>query len=124
MALAGAVLFWLFGFDIIYALQDTDFDRKVGLHSIPAALGNEKALIISRSAHVAMVLLLVLFGFLAHMHLLYAAGVVFAAGLVAYEQSLVKADDLSKLNFAFFNLNGYISVGLFIFTAADILCKM
>jgi len=121
MALAGAVLFWLFGFDIIYALQDTDFDREAGLHSIPAALGNMTALIVSRCAHVVMIGLLVLFGVLAHLHAIYYGGVAFVMALVTYEQSLVKADDLSKLNFAFFNLNGYISVGLFLFTTADIL---
>lgn len=122
MTLAAAVLFWLFGFDIIYALQDTEFDRQAGLHSIPAAIGAARALVVSRASHVVMVGLLALFGCLQHLHWLYAAGVVFAAALVAYEQSLVKADDLSKLDFAFFNLNGYISVGLFLFTAADILC--
>ncbi len=121
MTLAAAVLFWLFGFDIIYALQDTEFDRQVGLHSIPAAVGNAKALVISRLSHIVMVGLLVAFGHIAHLHAIYDAGVVFVAALVTYEQSLVKADDLSKLNFAFFSLNGYISVGLFLFTVADIL---
>jgi len=121
IVLAGAVLFWLFGFDIIYALQDTEFDREAGLHSMPAKLGNSRALLVSRCAHVAMIALLGLFGVLAHLHSLYIAGVIFAAALVAYEQSLVRPDDLSKLNFAFFNLNGYISVGLFLFTAGDIL---
>ncbi|MDR3709608.1 MAG: UbiA-like polyprenyltransferase [Capsulimonadaceae bacterium] len=119
--LAAAVLFWLLGFDIIYALQDTEFDKSAGLRSIPAALGNQRALVVSRAAHVVMVFLLAIFGVLAHRHGVYAIGVVTAALLVAYEQSLVKADDLSKLNFAFFNLNGYISVGLFVFTVVDIL---
>lgn len=119
--LGAAVLFWLFGFDIIYALQDTDFDRKVGLHSIPAQLGNARALVISRLGHAAMVCLLAAFGVAAHLHAFYFAGVIFTAILVAYEQSLVKADDLSKLNFAFFNLNGYISVGLLLFTLRDVL---
>lgn len=122
--LAGAVLFWLFGFDIIYALQDTDFDRKIGLHSIPAALGNAKALLISRAGHTVMIALLVLFGLAAHLHWLYFAGVVFTAALVIYEQSLVKPNDLSRLDFAFFNLNGYISIGLFLFTLADVLVWM
>ena len=121
LALSGAVLFWLFGFDILYALQDTDFDRQVGLKSIPAACGNARALVISRAAHVVMIALLAVFGHLAHRHGLYLAGVLLVAFLVAYEQSLVKADDLSKLDFAFFNLNGYISVGLFVFTAVDVL---
>lgn len=121
MVLASAVLFWLFGFDIIYALQDTEFDRSAGLHSIPAAIGNRKALIVNRISHIVMVGLLALFGLLAHLHWLYFAGVGFVAALVTYEQSLVRHDDLSKLDFAFFTLNGYISVGLFLFTVADIL---
>jgi len=116
-----AVLFWLFGFDIIYALQDTDFDKAVGLHSIPAQVGNAKALAISRVGHVIMLGLLVAFGLAAHLHALYFLGVVFVAALVGYEQSLVKPDDLSKLDFAFFNLNGYISTGLFLFTLGDVL---
>lgn len=119
--LAGAVLFWLFGFDILYALQDTEFDRQIGLRSAPAALGNARALAVSRIGHTAMIALLVMFGLTAHLHWLYFAGVVFTAALVVYEQSLVKPHDLSKLDFAFFNLNGYISMGLFLFTLADVL---
>lgn len=119
--LAGAVLFWLFGFDIIYALQDTEFDRQTGLHSIPAAVGNSWALAISRVGHAAMLGLLVMFGLASHLHAIYFAGVVVTAALVIYEQSLVKPNDLSRLDFAFFNLNGYISVGLFLFTLADVL---
>jgi 4-hydroxybenzoate polyprenyltransferase len=119
--LASAVLFWLFGFDIIYALQDTEFDRQFGLRSIPARLGNSKALIISRLGHTAMIGFLVAFGVAAHLHYLYWAGLVVAASLVVYEQSLVKHDDLSKLNFAFFNLNGYIGTGLALATIGDVL---
>jgi 4-hydroxybenzoate polyprenyltransferase len=121
MLLAAAVLFWLFGFDIIYALQDTEFDRQFGLHSIPAKLGNAKALIVSRFAHVVMIVFLIAFGITAHLHSIYWIAVTLVAGLVCYEHSLVKADDLSKLNFAFFNLNGYISSGLAILTIADVL---
>jgi 4-hydroxybenzoate polyprenyltransferase len=121
MLLASAVLFWLFGFDIIYALQDTEFDKSFGLHSIPAKFGNAKALIISRLGHVVMIALLVAFGKVAHLHWLYWLGVALAFALVWYEQSLVKADDLSKLGFAFFNLNGYISTGLSVLTVLDVL---
>ena len=121
MLLASAVLFWLFGFDILYSLQDTEFDRSAGLHSIPARFGNRRAIVITRLGHAIMVAFLVLFGFAAHLHALYFAGVLCVAGMVAWEQSLVKHDDLSKLNFAFFNLNGYISVGLFLFPLADVL---
>jgi 4-hydroxybenzoate polyprenyltransferase len=116
-----AVVFWLFGFDIIYALQDVDFDRANGLFSIPARFGNAKALAISRFGHILMIVLLTGFGIVAHLHAIYFVGVALVALLIAYEQSLVKADDLSKLNFAFFNLNGYISMGFFAFTLADVL---
>jgi 4-hydroxybenzoate polyprenyltransferase len=114
-------LFWLFGFDIIYALQDTEFDRQYGLRSIPAHLGNGKALIISRLGHVIMIAFLIAFGVVAHLHYLYWIAVGLVALLVAYEHTLVKADDLSKLNFAFFNLNGYISTGLAVLTIGDVL---
>ena len=121
MFLAGAVIFWLFGFDILYALQDTEFDKTQGLRSMSVWLGNERALIVSRIGHVIMVGLLVGMGLTAHLGLFYFLGVVFSAVLVIYEQSLVKANDLSKLNLAFFTLNGYISVGLFLFTLTDAL---
>jgi 4-hydroxybenzoate polyprenyltransferase len=116
-----AVVFWLFGFDIIYALQDVEFDRTAGLFSIPARVGNAKALLISRLGHILMIALLAGFGVVAHLHAIYFVGVGLVAILIAYEQSLVKPDDLSKLNFAFFNLNGYISMGYFAFTLADVL---
>lgn len=116
-----AVVFWLFGFDILYALQDLDFDRSVGLFSIPARFGTAKALIFSRAGHALMLALLVGFGIVGHLHALYFAGVAMVAALIVYEQSLVKADDLSRLDFAFFNLNGYVSIGFFLFTLADVL---
>ncbi len=116
-----AVVFWLFGFDIIYALQDTEFDRSAGLFSIPSRYGNARALTISRIGHLIMIGLLIAFGIVAHLSYFYYAGVAAVAALVVYEQSLVKPNDLSKLDFAFFNLNGYISMGFFIFTLADVL---
>lgn len=119
--LAGAVVCWLFGFDIIYALQDVDFDRAQGLHSMPALVGKGSALVLSRIAHTIMVGLLVMAGVAAHLGVIYYVGVGLVAALVAYEQSLVKPDDLSKINLAFFTLNGYISVGLFLTTLADVL---
>ncbi|MGO8671148.1 MAG: UbiA-like polyprenyltransferase [Capsulimonadaceae bacterium] len=118
--LAGAVVCWLFGFDILYALQDTEFDRAQGLHSLPARLGNARALVLSRFAHAVMIVLLALAGAAAHLHAAYAAGVALVAVMIAYEQSLVKADDISRLNVAFFTMNGYISVGLFLFTLVDV----
>ena len=119
--LGGAVVCWLFGFDILYALQDTEFDRAHGLHSMPALLGNAGAMRVSRLAHLVMIGLLVMVGVSAHLGIVYYAAVTLAAGLVAWEQSLVKPDDLSRLNLAFFTLNGYISAGLFALTLADVL---
>ena len=114
---------WLFGFDILYALQDTEFDRANGLHSLPARLGNARALAVSRGAHVVMVALLVLAGVSAGLGPVYFGGVALVAALIAWEQSLVKADDLSRLDLAFFTLNGFISVGLFGLTLLDVLTR-
>lgn len=119
--LGAAVVCWLFGFDTLYAMQDTEFDRAHGLHSLPAWLGHARALLCSRLAHAIMVALLVMTGLSAHLGLIYFVGVALVAALVAWEQSLVKPDDLSKLNVAFFTLNGYISVGLFLLTLGDVL---
>ena len=119
--LGGAVACWLFGFDILYALQDTEFDRANGLHSMPALLGNAGALWVSRLSHLLMLGLLVMVGVSAHLGVIYFVAVALASGLIAWEQSLVKPSDLSRLNLAFFTLNGYISAGLFILTLADVL---
>ena len=119
--LGGAVVCWLFGFDILYALQDTEFDRANGLHSMPVLLGPAGALAVSRLSHAVMVALLVMAGLSAHLGIIYFAAVVMAAGVVFWEQSLVKPNDLSRLNMAFFTLNGYLSAGLFVLTLADVL---
>jgi 4-hydroxybenzoate polyprenyltransferase len=116
-----AVLFWVAGFDIFYALQDLEFDRAKGLHSIPAKLGVERSLWLVRAFHVAMVLLLLLLLVGTGLGWIYLAGVLVVAGLLIYEHSLVKPDDLSRLNAAFFNMNGYVSVTIFLFTLADAL---
>ncbi len=118
--LGGAVLCWLTGFDILYALQDADWDRANNLRSVPAWLGKARALIVSRLAHVVMVGLLVMVGLSAHLGAVYFFAVALAAAAVAWEQSLVKPDDLSRLNLAFFTLNGWISVGLFVLTLVDV----
>lgn len=122
--LGAAVVCWLFGFDTIYALQDTEFDRANGLRSLPAWLGNAHALIVSRIVHTIMVALLVMTGMSAHLGLIYYIAVALVALLIAYEQSLVRADDLSRLDIAFFTLNGYISVGLFALTLLDVFVKI
>ncbi len=121
--LGGAVVCWLFGFDILYALQDTEFDRANGLHSMPARLGNKGALLVSRLAHLVMIGLLVMTGVSAGLGVVYFGAVVLVAGLIAWEQSLVKHDDLSRLDMAFFTLNGYISAGLFLLTLMDVLVR-
>ena len=121
--LGGAVVCWLFGFDILYACQDTEFDRASGLHSMPARLGNAGAMRVSRLAHALMIGLLVMAGISAHLGAVYFAAVALAAGLVAWEQSLVKPNDLSRLNLAFFTLNGYVSAGLFLLTLVDVLTR-
>ena len=121
--LGGAVVCWLFGFDILYALQDTEFDRANGLHSMPVLLGPAGALAVSRVSHAVMVVLLVMAGLSAHLGIIYFAAVVMAAGVVFWEQSLVKPNDLSRLNMAFFTLNGYLSAGLFVLTLADVLTR-
>jgi 4-hydroxybenzoate polyprenyltransferase len=116
-----AVMFWGAGFDIIYALQDEDFDRDHGLRSLPETLGKRPALLISRVCHVLAVATLALGGILVHAGPLYFVGVAVAAVLLAYEQSLVKPGDLSRVNMAFFTLNGFVSIGLFAFALMDCL---
>jgi len=121
IALALAVLFWVAGFDIFYALQDLDFDRSRGLYSIPSRLGVERAIGLVRVFHVLMVLLLLLLVPATKLGGVYVLGVVVAAALLLYEHRLVRPGDLSKLDAAFFNMNGYISVTLLVFTLADVL---
>jgi 4-hydroxybenzoate polyprenyltransferase len=112
LVLGMAVLLWVAGFDAIYACQDVEVDRREGLHSLPARLGVPGALVVSKLFHVAAVGLLVLLYFLVPLHPLYLAGVVAVAGLLAFEHSLVRADDLSRVMQAF-NLNGWVSLGYF-----------
>ena len=105
-----AVAFWTAGFDVIYACQDYDFDRREGLHSIPARLGLPAALFISRLFHLLTVGLLLSLGIQAEFGAFYWVGTGIVAVLLAYEQSLVKAGDLSRVNLAFFTLNGIVSL--------------
>jgi 4-hydroxybenzoate polyprenyltransferase len=116
-----AVIFWLAGFDALYALQDVEFDKKYGLHSIPQRFGIKKALIFSRAFHFITWLLLVATGIIFDLNIVYRTGMLIVAGLLVYEHSLVKADDLSRLDMAFFNMNGYISIAVFVFTLIAIL---
>jgi len=113
-----AVLFWVAGFDTIYACQDEAFDRAEGLHSLPARLGTRRALVVARLFHVIAVALLAAVSALVPLHPVYLAGVAVVAALLFYEHSLVHADDLSRIDAAFFTVNGWISLGYFGVTLA------
>jgi len=119
LLLGVAVMLWIGGFDIIYALQDFEFDTQTALFSLPKRFGKANALIISRILHTLMIALLAVIGVLSGLHLLYFAGVVVVAALILYEQSLVKPEDLSRVDMAFFTLNGWVSVSLFAFVLID-----
>jgi 4-hydroxybenzoate polyprenyltransferase len=121
LPLVGGVMLWTAGFDIIYALQDDDFDRENGLFSIPQTFGRRRALAISRGSHLGAILLFALAVYAVGGGIWAWLGVVFAAVLLGYEQSLVKPDDLSKVNMAFFTLNGFVSLGVFGFMLLDVL---
>ncbi len=123
LILGGIVLFWVAGFDILYALQDLEFDRSAGLHSIPVALGVNGSLRAARLFHLAMLALLVGLLLLLHLGGFFIAGIVAAAAMLGYEHWLLRDGDLTKMDAAFFNMNGYISVAILIFTAADVLTR-
>jgi 4-hydroxybenzoate polyprenyltransferase len=119
--LTAAVTCWTAGFDIIYSCQDYDFDGKEGLFSIPRRFGIGGALWIARLLHVGMVLCLLALVRSLHLGVLAIAGVAAIVALLAYEHSLVKPHDLSRVDAAFFTMNGYVSVLFFVFWAADII---
>jgi 4-hydroxybenzoate polyprenyltransferase len=120
LALAGAVLCWVAGFDILYSLQDIEFDRGEGLHSIPAALGPRGALAVSRVLHGLSVALFASVGLMVPaLGTLYFFGVAMIAVMLVYEQSLVRSDDFSRIDAAFFNVNGAISVVFFVVVLAE-----
>jgi len=123
LLLTAAVTFWVGGFDVLYACQDHEFDQRAGLHSIPRHFGIVPALWIARALHVLMLLLLIALVVSFGLGKLAIAGVVAVAALLAYEHSLVSAHDLSRLNAAFFTMNGVISVVFFCFVAADLLVR-
>ena len=115
-----AVAVWIGGFDLIYACQDVEVDRRQGLHSIPARFGIPTALRLAQIAHILTVLLLAAVGLVAGLGWPYWVGLVIVAGLLIYEHSLVKPTDLSKVNLAFFTMNGYISVITLVATVAGL----
>jgi 4-hydroxybenzoate polyprenyltransferase len=116
-----AVTFWVGGFDVLYACQDLEFDRQAGLHSIPRYCGVGKSLWIARFFHLLMLLLLAALVWTFALGKLAALGVLAVLLLLAYEHSLVSENDLSKLNAAFFTMNGVIAVVFFLFVAMDLL---
>ncbi|GIV06672.1 MAG: 4-hydroxybenzoate octaprenyltransferase [Fimbriimonadales bacterium] len=119
MWLTLGVTLWVAGFDILYSLQDEVFDRAHSLRSLPQTLGGARAIGIARIAHALCIGAFLMGGVALGAGLWYYLGVVFAALMLAYEQSLVKPHDLSRLNVAFFTLNGYVSIGLFVFALLD-----
>lgn len=119
--LLAAVTVWIGGFDIIYACQDVEFDREHGLQSIPARFGIRRALQVAAASHVATIIVMVLLGLVTGLTWPYWLGLAIMSGLLIYEHSLVRPDDLSKLGVAFFNINGYISVTIFVATFAAVL---
>ena len=121
LLLALAVLTWTAGFDIIYSCQDFEFDSAAGLFSIPQRLGISRALFLSRLLHVATVICLAFMEWVFDLEVLYLIGVGLVALILVYEHTLVRADDLSKINMAFFTTNGVISVVYFLFTVSDVL---
>ena len=113
---------WVAGFDIIYACQDVDFDRQHQLFSVPARFGVADALRLAAVCHALMIALLAALPFLApqlQLGWIYAVGLVGIAGLLAYEHRLVRPDDLSRVNQAFFNVNAVVSIGLFVLVTVD-----
>jgi 4-hydroxybenzoate polyprenyltransferase len=119
LLLFGAVWTWVAGFDLIYSCQDAAFDASRGLHSLPAKLGIGRALVVSRLLHVATVLALVALGVRADLGAVYFGAAALAALLLVWEQSLVKADDLSRVDVAFFTVNGWVGIALFVGLAVD-----
>jgi 4-hydroxybenzoate polyprenyltransferase len=118
--LALAVLFWVSGFDIIYACQDVDFDRRVGLKSVPNRLGIPWALRLAAACHALMVVSLIGLGICYPLGRIYLGGVAAVACLLIYEHALVRPDDLTRVNLAFFHVNVIISMGLLVVGLADL----
>lgn len=123
LLLSLVVMLWTAGFDVLYACQDFEFDKRIGLHSIPKRFGIERALLIARLLHVAAFLALVALYLLTQLGLVAMAGVLATAVLLFYQHRLVKADDLSRLNAAFFTTNAFVSVILFVTFGGAVLIR-
>lgn len=120
VSLSFAVLFWVSGFDIIYALQDEEFDKQQKLHSIPALMGKVNALWLSRALHVFSAAAIIIAAYFSHVGLLYGIGATVFIGLLIYQHLLVKPNDLSRVNLAFFTTNGVASVLFALLVIADL----
>jgi 4-hydroxybenzoate polyprenyltransferase len=118
-----AVATWIGGFDILYALADRDFDRSAGLHSIPARFGVRGALFASALLHLVAVGAMVMLGRAGGLGIVYLIGVALIAAILVWEHAIVRPGDLSRLDMAFFNLNGYVSVAFFVATLLDVLIR-
>ena len=121
LALTGAVLFWVAGFDVLYACQDYEHDLRSGLHSVPQSLGLAAAFWIARAMHVAMLVLLAALVPLFHLGVITIAGIVIVAAMLVYEHTLISPRNLTRMNAAFFTMNGIISFVFFAAVAADLL---
>jgi 4-hydroxybenzoate polyprenyltransferase len=120
LLIGGAVLLWVAGFDIIYAIMDLDFDRQHGLFSIPAKFGVKRSLALTKLLHTASIAIFTWIGIRLGLGLLYFTGLAVTAILLIYENSLIKPNDLSRLNLAFFTMNGVVSVVMFCFVAFEV----
>lgn len=114
-----AVGTWIAGFDLIYACQDIASDRREGIHSLPARFGAAAALRASAATHVVTIALLLAYGAAAHLGVVWWLGVLATSAALAYEHAIVAPDDLSRVNRAFFTVNGWVGVGLFVFAALE-----
>jgi 4-hydroxybenzoate polyprenyltransferase len=121
--IGAAVLLWVAGFDIFYAIQDIEFDRQHKLYSIPAKFGIRTSLTLTKILHITSIVLLSWVGMRMHLGIIYFIGIAVTAILLAYENSMIKPHDISKLNMAFFTINGVISILLFCFVAADVIFR-
>ncbi len=116
-----SVIFWVSGFDVIYSLQDVEFDQSQQLYSIPSVFGKANGLRISEMLHLASAICVIAAGFYGHFHFLYWVGIAVFTGMLIYQHSLVKPTDLSKVNIAFMTANGIASVVFAVFVIADLL---
>jgi len=123
LLLFASVALWTAGFDVIYACQDAEFDRKRGLYSIPSYFGIARALKLARFFHIITIAGFIALFFITSLHIWFAIGVIIAAAILVYEHRLISPNDLSKLNTAFFTMNGILSVVVFSFTLLDLVMR-